>query len=139
MITNFNIYLQTVNDVIIGIISYVIHLYMTRMGQTSNVSSNMTLLVMVNMRILKGYNNIDEMLRATDTQGNKSRLLHVTVPSFTNLEKVSPLDFIIKAREAMERKKNSMYIYLIEPVLNTTRRIFGQKVRNFSSDVVLIT
>ncbi|OVA15774.1 hypothetical protein BVC80_1825g1 [Macleaya cordata] len=125
----------TVNDVLMGIISYVIHLYMSRTtggGHNHQVSINgarstsMTIMVMINMRMLKGYKNIEEMIKA-NTWGNHSRFLQVTIPSVKDLEEINPLDFIIKAKETKDRKKNSHVCLPYEPVLNTTWRIGGQK------------
>ncbi|OVA15775.1 O-acyltransferase [Macleaya cordata] len=125
----------TVNDVLTGLISYMIHLYTSRITGgcrhhhhqvSSNNGGSMTIMVVVNLRMLKGYKNIEEMIKA-DTWGNHSHFMDVTIPSFTDLEEVNPLDFIIKAKEAMDRKKNSMFVYFIEAILKTTARIRGHK------------
>ncbi|KAI3992021.1 hypothetical protein MKX01_014912 [Papaver californicum] len=119
----------TMNDVITGIISYVIHLYMAKMGQISTkAASSMTMLVMLNMRILKGkYKDIDEMMKATDTWGNRSRFFPVQIPAFAGSKNINPLDFIARAKENINRSKNSMIFYLLDPLLNGVRNIFGQK------------
>ncbi|KAI3972549.1 hypothetical protein MKX01_019207 [Papaver californicum] len=99
----------TMNDVITGIISYVIHLYMAKMGQISTkAASSMTML-------------------ATDTWGNHSRFFPVQIPAFASSESINPLDFITKAKEHISRSKNSMNFYLLDPLLNAVRSIFGQK------------
>ncbi|KAI3933895.1 hypothetical protein MKX01_028221 [Papaver californicum] len=130
----------TVNDVITGLLSYIIHLYAlrkTKMDQYSEdgstadsdygaVNTNMTLAVMLNMRVFEGFTNIEDMIRA-DAWGNRSRSMFVKLPAFTNLEKVNPLDYIIKAKEIMDRKKNSMVFYFIDKVLNAAAWIRGQK------------
>ncbi|XP_026430015.1 O-acyltransferase WSD1-like [Papaver somniferum] len=130
----------TVNDVITGLLSYIIHLYALRKtgmdqyskdGSTTDTNSggantNMTLAVMLNMRVFEGFTNIEDMIRA-ERWGNRSRFIFVNLPSFTNHEKVSPLDFIIKAKETMDKKKNSMMFYFIDKLLNTALWIWGQK------------
>ncbi|KAI3866453.1 hypothetical protein MKX03_000546 [Papaver bracteatum] len=120
----------TMNDVITGIISYMIHLYMTKIGQisTTAASTSMTILVMLNMRIFKdSYKDIDEMMKAADTWGNHSRFFPVKIPTFSGSENINPLDFISKAKENLNRSKNSMIFYLLDPLLNAVRNIFGQK------------
>ncbi|KAI3849501.1 hypothetical protein MKW92_039806 [Papaver armeniacum] len=130
----------TVNDVITGLLSYIIHLYtlrkrkMDRCGEDGSlmdsnyagVNTNMTLSVMLNMRIFEGFTNIEDMISA-DAWGNRSRSMFAKLPTFTNLEKVNPLNFIVKAKETMDRKKNSMVFYFIDKVLNVTACIRGQK------------
>ncbi|KAF6160705.1 hypothetical protein GIB67_019645 [Kingdonia uniflora] len=114
----------TVNDVITGLVSYMIHLYMVRMGKISK-NGDMTLLVMVNMRALKGYKSIDDMLKA-NIWGNHSRFLHVKLPSHGE-ECIDPLQFIMKAKKVMEKKKKSVAIYLIDPILKVLRWFSGRK------------
>ncbi|MCL7047693.1 hypothetical protein MKW94_006362, partial [Papaver nudicaule] len=123
----------TVNDVIVGLISYIIHLYavrktknMDQYGEDGGTNSRMTICVMLNMRIFKGFTNIEDMIRA-DAWGNHSRLLFIPLPTSTNLEEVNPLDFIIKAKDNMDRKKNSMIFYLIDSLLKTAMWTKGQK------------
>ncbi|RZC86145.1 hypothetical protein C5167_026817 [Papaver somniferum] len=131
----------TVNDVIVGLLSYIIHLYAVRktknMDQygedgskidstTCGTNTSMTICVMLNMRIFKRFTNMEDMIRA-DAWGNHSRLLMIPLPTFPYLEEVNPLDFIIKAKENMDRKKNSMIFYLIDSLLKTAMWIKGQK------------
>ncbi|KAF6160707.1 hypothetical protein GIB67_019647 [Kingdonia uniflora] len=116
----------TVNDVVTGLISYVIHLYMVRMGKVSS-DGDMTLLVMVNMRALKGYKSIEDMMKAS-SWGNYSRFLHIPIPrNGRGGEEADPIEFVLKSKEIMEKKKRSLVIYLIDPLLNTIRTIKGQK------------
>ncbi|KAI3975430.1 hypothetical protein MKX01_008255 [Papaver californicum] len=110
----------TVNDVITGLISYIIHLYTLRKTGMEQYA------VMLNMRVFDGFTNIEDMIRA-DTWGNRSRSMIVKLPAFSNREKVNPLDFIMKAKETMDRKKNSMMFYFIDKILNTALWIRGQK------------
>ncbi|KAI3887008.1 hypothetical protein MKX03_028922 [Papaver bracteatum] len=133
----------TVNDVIVGLLSYIIHLYgvrkmkmnyMDQYGEDGSTmdsinvdtKKSMTICVMLNMRIFKGFTNIEDMIRA-DAWGNHSRLLFIPLPSCTNHEEVNPLEFIIKAKHHMDRKKNSMYFYLIDTLLKAAMWAKGQK------------
>ncbi|KAF9601732.1 hypothetical protein IFM89_022819 [Coptis chinensis] len=115
----------TVNDVVTGLIYYVIHLYMLRTGDISS-RKNMNLLVMVNTGMLRGYTNIADMIKA-NIWGNHVAFLHATIPNITGEENVDPLYFIIKAKEVMDRKKNSMFTYLTNPIISVLRCIRGPK------------
>ena len=118
------------NEVILGLLSYMIHLYMIKMGKISNVDSSLSILIMTNMRVLQGYKNIEEMIKSPNSWGNHSRFMPVSIPSFScDLDKVNPLDFIVKARETMNIKKKSIFIHIIDPALKIWRSIKGQKVR----------
>ncbi|XP_026429614.1 O-acyltransferase WSD1-like [Papaver somniferum] len=149
----------TVNDVILGLLSYIIHLYAVRKTKSMeqygedgskmdsiNVGTNtsMTICVMLNMRIFKGFTSMEDMIRA-DAWGNHSRLLLTPLPTSTNLEEVNPLDFIIKAKHNMDRKKNSMIFYFIESLLKTAMWTKGQKgiddmlYSSFKNTTTLIT
>ncbi|KAI3907900.1 hypothetical protein MKX01_040084 [Papaver californicum] len=135
----------TVNDVIMGLLSYMIHLYMERkkklmekygeeedgllMDSINNGETNMTLCVMVNTRIFKGSKNLDDMIKA-EAWGNHSSMVFVKIPTFPNVEQVNPIDFITKAKKNMDRKKNSLIFSLLDPFLQTATRVLGQKVTN---------
>ncbi|KAF9603883.1 hypothetical protein IFM89_038164 [Coptis chinensis] len=115
----------TVNDVVTGLIYYIIHLYMLRKGDTSG-GKNMNLLVMFNMRMLGGYKNIAEMMKA-NIWGNRVAFLHAPIPNITGEEKIDPLYFINKGKEVMDRKKNSLFTFLTNPIINVLRCLKGPK------------
>ncbi|KAI3963356.1 hypothetical protein MKW98_022778 [Papaver atlanticum] len=134
----------TVNDVIIGLLSYMIHLYTERkkkklmeqygeedglLMMNSNGATNMTLCVMVNTRVFQGAKNLDDMIKE-EAWGNRSSIAFAKLPAFPNDELVNPLDFIIKAKKNMDRKKNSLMLPLLDPFLKTATRMLGQKVTN---------
>ncbi|RZC79793.1 hypothetical protein C5167_042367 [Papaver somniferum] len=133
----------TVNDVIIGLLSYMIHLYTERkkklmqqygeqdglLMMDSNGATNMTLCVMVNTRVFKGAKNLDDMIKA-EAWGNRSSIAFAKLPSFPNDEQVNPLDFIIQAKKNMDRKKNSLMLPLLDPFLKNATQMLGQKVTN---------
>ncbi|KAK9136078.1 hypothetical protein Syun_015408 [Stephania yunnanensis] len=123
--------LQTsVNDAITGIIHYAIHLYKSRKAPNSGSDSKrMTTLAMLNMRmILKGYKDINEMLKA-GTWGNHSTYLKVPIPNVSPNQNVDPLYFIFAAKKNMKRMKNSFVPQLTFPVINTMKRFKGTKVK----------
>ncbi|KAI3947504.1 hypothetical protein MKX01_017068 [Papaver californicum] len=115
----------TVNDVIMGLLSYMIHLYMERkkklleqygeeedglmMDSINNGETNMTLCVMVNTRTFKGSKNLDDMIKA-EAWGNHSSMVFVKIPTFPNVE-----------------QKNSLIFSLLDPFLQTATRVLGKK------------
>ncbi|KAF5179250.1 O-acyltransferase wsd1, partial [Thalictrum thalictroides] len=115
----------TLNDLITGIIYYTIHLYMLRKGDISRGKS-MNLVVMFNTRMLKGYKNMEEMLKA-NIRGNHVTLLTVPVPCRNGENNVDPLYFVTKAKEIMDRKKNSFFIYLTNSFIKGLTFIGGKK------------
>ncbi|PIA56360.1 hypothetical protein AQUCO_00700587v1 [Aquilegia coerulea] len=133
----------TVNDLITGVIYYTIHLYMLRKGDISR-GKNMNLLVMFNMRMLKGYKNIEEMMKA-NICGNHVASLVVPVPCISGEQKVDPLYFVSKAKKIMERKKNSFYLYVTIPFIKVLTIIRGSKGlskivhTNFKNTTAMVT
>ncbi|XP_068643886.1 wax ester synthase/diacylglycerol acyltransferase 4-like [Aristolochia californica] len=113
----------TVNDVVMGILFYGIHLYNKRMGQTSQ---HMTSLVLLNTRMVSGYQNVQEMLEA-DTWGNKFTFLQVSIPSCENIDKVNPLIFISKANATIKRKRNSLEVFFVGTLLKMLQKMRGHE------------
>ncbi|KAI3955059.1 hypothetical protein MKW98_005062 [Papaver atlanticum] len=99
----------------------------TKLGAVMQLTliNSMTICVMLNMRIYKGFTNIEDIRE--DAWGNHSSLLFIPLPTSTNVEEVNPLDLISKAKDAMDRKKNSMVFYLIDSLLSTAMWTKGQK------------
>ncbi|KAI3942121.1 hypothetical protein MKW92_046817 [Papaver armeniacum] len=83
----------TVNDITTGWISYGLHLYMKKLGESGDGSSRCTAFKMLKANIW----------------GNHFGLLSVSLPSFVSddMESVDPLDYIVQAKEEMLRKANS--------------------------------
>ncbi|PIA56356.1 hypothetical protein AQUCO_00700584v1 [Aquilegia coerulea] len=113
----------TVNDVVTGVLYYIIHLYMVKTRDIS-CGKNMNLLVMFNTRMLRGYKSIDEMMKA-NIWGNHVSLLVVPVPCLSGDQKVDPLYFVTKAKEIMKKKKNSLFTYLTSIILKVLTSIRG--------------
>ncbi|XP_042517554.1 wax ester synthase/diacylglycerol acyltransferase 4-like [Macadamia integrifolia] len=116
----------TVNDVIIGLISFTIHLYMQRLEPGSG-HKRVSALVLMNMRTLKGYQNVEDLLKAKEW-GNQFGLLSISLPLFKDSENVSPLEFIVQAKKEMGKKKNSAGIYFSAILMNVLKNIISSKV-----------
>ncbi|KAF5199216.1 O-acyltransferase wsd1 [Thalictrum thalictroides] len=115
----------TINDVITGVIYYTIHLYMVKKGDIS-AEKSMNLVMAFNTRMLQGYKSIEEMLRA-NVWGNHVALLLVPIPCISGEQKVDPLYFVTKAKEIMDKKKNSMFTYLSDSMNKLLRATKGIK------------
>ncbi|KAF5202096.1 O-acyltransferase wsd1 [Thalictrum thalictroides] len=115
----------TLNDLITGVIYYTIHLYMLKKGDISRGKS-MNFVVMFNTRMLKGYKNMEEMLKA-NLWGNYVALLTVPVSCMNGENNVDPLYFVTKAKKIMDRMKNSFYAYLTNTFIKMFMIIGGQK------------
>ncbi|MCL7033463.1 hypothetical protein MKW94_006849 [Papaver nudicaule] len=116
----------TVNDITTGWISYGLHLYMKKLGESGDGSSRCTALVVMNMRMYKGFKSIEAMLKA-NIWGNHFGLLSVSLPPFVSddMEKVDPLDYIVQAKEEMLRKANSFGAYFTSKLLGYMGKVTG--------------
>ncbi|XP_077224538.1 wax ester synthase/diacylglycerol acyltransferase 4-like [Tasmannia lanceolata] len=115
----------TVNDVITGVTFYGIQLYMQRMNQISR-GKRLTSLVLLNTRMLNGYQNVQDMLTA-NSWGNHFTFLQVSIPSCSDVEKENPLAFVFRAKKMVRRKKNSMVVYLTGKLLQLMWKIRGRE------------
>ncbi|PIA56366.1 hypothetical protein AQUCO_00700591v1 [Aquilegia coerulea] len=100
----------SVNDVVVGMIFYGIHLYSKKVGK-SLTESQKTALVVLNTRMLNGYRNLDEMLEK-NLWGNKFSFIHIPMPTHSDGEKVDLKTFILEARKIIQRNRNSMAVLL---------------------------
>ncbi|KAI3951655.1 hypothetical protein MKW92_023215 [Papaver armeniacum] len=116
----------TVNDITTGWISYGLHLYMKKLGESGDGSSRCTALVVMNMRMYRGFKSIEEMLKA-NIWGNHFGLLSVSLPSFVSddMESVDPLDYIVQAKEEMLRKANSFGAFFTSKLLHYMGKVTG--------------
>ncbi|XP_010242035.1 PREDICTED: O-acyltransferase WSD1-like [Nelumbo nucifera] len=115
----------TVNDVVIGILSYAIQLYIQRMDFISS-GARVTALIPLNMRMLNGYQDIGDMLKA-NLWGNRFGLLSISLPSFSDEEKVDPLHFITSSRDNIRKKKNSAAVHFSSGLLTMLNNVLGPK------------
>lgn len=127
---NFS-WLQTVNDVIAGIIFLGTRLYMQEMRQGSG-EANSTTLVLLNTRAFRSYESVKDMVKpdAKSPWGNYFAFLHVSIPKLADDWSSNPLDFVVKARQIMNVKKNSLGAYLTGRLLEIVRKFRGPEVRN---------
>lgn len=113
----------TVNDVAVGTIFYAIQLYKQRTCQNPS-NTSMTALVLMNTRMAKGYQSVDDMLMKK-TWGNQFSFLHLSIPSSKVAEKADPLTFVLRAKKAIKRKKNSLAVFLTGRLLQALRSVKG--------------
>ncbi|KAG9450975.1 hypothetical protein H6P81_010940 [Aristolochia fimbriata] len=113
----------TVNDVVVGVMFYGFHIYNKKMGQTSQ---NMTSLVLLNTKMVNGYQSIQEMLE-TSAWGNNFTFIQVPIPSCENVDEVNPLIFMTKAGDIIKRKRNSLEIFIIGFLLKMLWKICGSE------------
>ncbi|KMZ58449.1 O-acyltransferase WSD1 [Zostera marina] len=129
----------TVNDVIVGIISYGTRLYMEKMSSIGGRQHdskpqqlNVTALVLLNTRAIKTYQTltIDEVTNDPNKNnsgwGNHFGFLQIPIPSVEReLVSTTPLDLVFKIKEILTTKRNSLAVYLTGWLLDMLRRIKG--------------
>ncbi|KAF9616645.1 hypothetical protein IFM89_030879 [Coptis chinensis] len=105
----------TVNDVTTGLIAYALQLYMKRKGQASG-ETRTTALIVMNLRMYRGFKNLEEMLKA-NIWGNHFGFLTVNLPSFNDVDKADPIEYIAKSKSEVKRRMNSMSSYFTSKLL----------------------
>lgn len=128
--------MQTINDVITGIIFYGIQLYMEKAGPGTgkagfDKNARVTALVLLNTRNIAGYQTVEEMKKpgAKSPWGNQFGFLHVAVPFISGEgENTDPLNFIYEARGVIQRKRSSLAVYLTGALLELMRSSSGPEV-----------
>ncbi|XP_021765365.1 O-acyltransferase WSD1-like [Chenopodium quinoa] len=114
----------TVNDVIIGIISFATQLYIQEIDQRRSNNSGMTASIALNTRSIKGYANPEKM-RKGKTWGNRISVIELSLPKYKEEDLKNPLNFIMKVQKLMKRKRKSIgAIYLTAWTLDAIK-IFG--------------
>lgn len=132
--------MQTINDVITGIIFLGTRLYMQATGKEFS-NSETTALVLLNTRNIDGYKSIKEMLK-TDSNtkwGNQFAFLHVGLPSLVNDQSLNPLTFISQAQKIIKRKRNSLAVYLTGQSLELLRKCRGPEVRQIFISTCIVS
>ncbi|KAF6154317.1 hypothetical protein GIB67_026773 [Kingdonia uniflora] len=116
---------QTVNDVTTGVIAYALQLYMKRMGQLSG-DTHTTAMIAMNLRMYRGFLSLEEMLKA-NIWGNHSGFLSVTLPPYNHkdIDTVDPLEFVIKSKNEMKRRMNSVSNYFTAKLLKVVGTLRG--------------
>ncbi|CAK7322762.1 unnamed protein product [Dovyalis caffra] len=121
--------LPTLNDVITGTIFLGTRLYMEALSPGSGKAST-TSLVLLNTRMFVGYKSIQEMVKpnAELPWGNHFAFLNVSIPKLTDAEAKNPLQFVLKARQIIKRKRMSSFaVYLTAKYLQLVKKIKGPK------------
>ncbi|KAK8939618.1 hypothetical protein KSP40_PGU021524 [Platanthera guangdongensis] len=123
----------TINDVVSGVIFYGIQLYMNAVngGGASRVGmGKVTALLLLNTRNVNNYQYLDEM-KSPDSKspwGNQFGFIHVSVPNCNDAENVDPLTFVLKGRQIIRAKRNSLGVYLTGRMLELLRKHRGSEV-----------
>ncbi|PIA24852.1 hypothetical protein AQUCO_18800001v1 [Aquilegia coerulea] len=105
----------TVNDVTTGVIAYALQLYMKRKGQFVGETKSTALIVM-NLRMYRGFKNLEEMLKA-NIWGNHFGFLTVSLPSFNDIDNVDPIEYVTRSKNEVKRRMNSMASYFTSKFL----------------------
>lgn len=121
--------LQTINDVITGMIFLGIRLYMLEIDWESSTAHS-TALVLLNTRDIKGYKSVKEMVdkNGVTLWGNRFAFLHVPIPKLSDTKFANPLEFIWKAHKEIKKKKNSLATPLNAMFLNMVKKLRGPEV-----------
>ncbi|KAK9152787.1 hypothetical protein Sjap_000267 [Stephania japonica] len=116
----------TINDVITGIIFYGSRLYMESERKGSS-NARSTALVLLNTRAINGYRGLEDMVK-TDTKspwGNHFALLPIPIPK--SKDATNPLEYVLKTKKLIDRKKNSIGVHLNGLLLEMIRKLRGHE------------
>ncbi|KAF5205356.1 O-acyltransferase wsd1 [Thalictrum thalictroides] len=101
----------TVNDVIVGIIFHGTHLYTKVMEDQTSSKFRKTALVLLNTRMLNGYQSVDEMLQK-NMWGNQFSFIQIPLPSYSDGQNVDLKEFILQAKKIIQRNKTSIAVHI---------------------------
>ena len=78
--------------------------------------------------MLGGYKSIKEMTNsgAEMPWGNRFAFLHIPIPNLAHFS--NPLDFVLYSQKTIERKRNSLAVYLNGGLLEIMKKIRGPQV-----------
>ncbi|XP_031091546.1 O-acyltransferase WSD1-like [Ipomoea triloba] len=115
----------TINDVISGILTYGLRLYMQETDRET-CNAECTALVVFNTRAMGGYKSVSEMIKpnAEMPWGNRFTFLPFTIPKLHG-ESSNPLRFIYNAHRMVKRQRNSASVYLTSQLLEFSRKLRG--------------
>ncbi|XP_031092752.1 O-acyltransferase WSD1-like [Ipomoea triloba] len=119
----------TINDVISGILTYGLRLYMQETDRET-CNAECTALVVFNTRAMGGYKSVSEMIKpnAEMPWGNRITFLHLTIPKLRPPaagDSSNPLRFIYNAHRMVKRQRNSASVYLTSQLLEFSRKLRG--------------
>jgi len=90
-----------------------------------------TSLVLLNTRVHGGYRSVQDMLKpgAELPWGNHFAFLNIPIPKLRDAEtRKNPLQFVLKARKVIKRRRSSFGVYLTAKYLQLVGRFSGPKV-----------
>lgn len=122
--------MQTINDVLTGVIFLGTRLYMDATSQELKNGVS-TALVLLNTRNIAGYTSVAEMIDASAAEkqwGNQFGFLHVSVPELNGEERSNPNQFVYQAQKIIKRKRDSAGVFLTGRLLETVRKYRGPEV-----------
>jgi len=125
------VYMQSVNDVLVGAIFLGIELYMKAKNHRSR-SGESTALVLLNTRKIRAYIPAKEMHATNSTApwGNRFHFMHVPLPMLSHNKKLNPLEFVLDAKKNINRQRNSLAVPMTGVLLRFLNQIKGPQVRN---------
>ncbi|KAH9792430.1 diacylglycerol O-acyltransferase [Citrus sinensis] len=126
----------TINDVVTGIIFLGTRLYMQELRHDSS-NAKSTALILLNTRVFRSYESVKDMLKhdANAPWGNYFAFLHMSIPELTDDWSSNPLDFVVKARQIMNFKKNSLAVYLTARYIHSTLKNTSMGMTNLIGPV----
>ncbi|CAI0449298.1 unnamed protein product [Linum tenue] len=125
---------MTVNDVITGAVFLGTRLYMHGVDPGSD-GADTTALVLLNTRMLRSYNSIEEMVKQETNSpwGNHFSFLHVTIPKLTTSTAATSndsddaLEFVRAASAIIQKKRHSLAVPLTAKLLHLYRKLKGSE------------
>ena len=122
-------FLQTVNDVVAGMLFLGIRLYMEETHPDST-KSNSTALVLLNTRMFGTYKCMEDMLNPNSNTpwGNRFGFLHIDIPKLTDFNLSNPLQFVQAAQKLIKRKRDSSAVFLVDKLMEIIHKFRGSEV-----------
>ncbi|KAK7335481.1 hypothetical protein VNO80_27350 [Phaseolus coccineus] len=117
----------SVNDVLVGAIFFGIQLYMKAKNHKSGTGS--TALVLLNTRKIRAYISAKEMQNDSEAPwGNRFHFMHVPIPMLSDKNELNPLEFVLLAKEKINRQRNSLAVPMTGVLLRLLNQIKGPEV-----------
>ncbi|KAG0447584.1 hypothetical protein HPP92_028258 [Vanilla planifolia] len=124
----------SLNDVISGVVFYGMQIYIKARegdaGRSRAGKTKVTALLLLNTRNIKNYQSLEDMRRpgAESRWGNHFGFIHVSVPFSPDADQVDPLSFVVKGKQIIRAKMNSLGVYLTGKLLEWMRMRNGPEV-----------
>lgn len=107
-------------------------LYMQEKSKESSKAQS-TALVLLNTRIFRSYESVEDMVKpnAKTRWGNHFAFLHVAMPPLAEASSTNPLEFVFRAQQIINVKKNSLAVFLTGQLLKILKKLRGPEVRMY--------